>query len=59
MIVEITTSGETNSEGLIIVTEGESVEVCVGVSGATIVDREVVVRVATSDLQDYPKAASK
>ncbi len=40
-------------------TEGQSVEVCVSVSGATISEREVVVHVATSELQDDPKAASK
>ncbi len=58
-MVDFTNSAGTNIEGVILVTEGEFVEVCVGVSGATIVDREVVVRVATSDLQDNPKAASK
>ncbi len=58
VMVEITTSGEINSDGNIHVDEGLSVEVCVGVSGGTISDREVVVRVATSDLDDV-KAASK
>ena len=58
-MVEITTSGVTNSEGVILVAEGQSVEVCVSVSGATISEREVVVQVATSELQDDPKAASK
>ncbi len=60
VMVKITTyePGETNSEGIIIVNEGLSVEVCVGVSGGTVVEREVVVHVATSDLDDE-KAASK
>ncbi len=53
-MVEITTS-----EGVILVTEGLSVELCVSVSGATISEREVVVQVATSELPDDPKAASK
>ena len=57
-MVEITTSGVTNSDSDILVDEGQSVEVCVSVSGATISEREVVVQVATSDLQDNPKAAS-
>ena len=57
-MVEITTSGVTNSEGAIAVTEGQSVEVCVSVSGATIIEREVVVHVATSELQDDEKPAS-
>ncbi len=57
-MVEITTSGEINSEGVILVDEGQSVEVCVGVSGGTIVERDVVVHVATSDLDDE-KPASK
>ncbi len=37
-----------------VVDEGQSVEVCVGVSGGTIVEREVVVHIATSDLQYDP-----
>ena len=58
VMAEITTSGVTNSEGDILVTEGQSVQVCVAISGATISDREAVVRVATSELDDI-KAASK
>ncbi len=58
VMAEITTSGVTNSEGDILVTEGQSVEVCVAISGATISEREVVVHVATSKLDDI-KAASK
>ncbi len=42
-MVEITTSGVTNSDSDILVDEGQSVEVCVSVSGATISEREVVV----------------
>ncbi len=49
----------TSSEAVIPVDEGKSVEVCVSVNGATISEREVVVQVATSELQDDPKAASK
>ncbi len=59
VMVDFTSSAGTIIEAVIAVTEGQSVEVCVGVSGATIVDREVVVHVATSELQDNPKAASK
>ncbi len=49
---------KTNTEGIIVVDEGQSVELCVSVSGATISEREVVVHVATSELDDI-KAASK
>ncbi len=59
VMVEITTSGVTNSDGDVLVDEGQSVEVCVSVSSATISEREVVVHVATSDLQDDEKPASK
>ncbi len=58
-MVKFTTSAGENIEGVILVAEGQSVEVCVSVSGATISEREVVVQVATSELQDDPKAASK
>ncbi len=60
-MVEFTTSAgtSTDSEGVILVTEGQSVEVCVAISGATISDREVVVQVSTSQLQGDSKAASK
>ena len=58
-MVEITTSGVTNSYSGIRVDEGQSVEVCVSVSGATISEREVVVHVATSHLQNDEKPASK
>ena len=58
VMAEITTLGVTNSEGDILVTEGQSVQMCVAISGATISEREVVVRVATSELDDI-KAASK
>ncbi len=56
-MVKFTTGA--NIEGIIVVDEGQSVEVCVAISGATISEREVVVQVATSELQDDPKAASK
>ncbi len=59
MIVEITTSGVTNSDGEILFEEGQSVQVCVAISGATISEREVVVHVATSELPDDEKPASK
>ncbi|XP_064396201.1 uncharacterized protein LOC135343155 [Halichondria panicea] len=58
VMAEITTSGVTNSEGDILVTEGQSVQVCVAISGATISDREAVVRVATSELDDIKAATS-
>ncbi len=58
VMAEITTSGVTNSEGDILVSEGQSIQVCVAISGATISEREVVVHVATSELDDI-KAASK
>ena len=51
-MVEITT-------GAMIVDEGQSVEVCAEISGATISETHVVVHVATSDLQDDEKPASK
>ncbi len=54
-----TNSAGPNLEAVTVVDEGQSVEVCVSVSGATISEREVVVQVATSELQDDPKAASK
>ena len=59
VMVEIRTSGVTNSDGDILLDEGQSVEVCVSVSGATISEREVVVHVATSELPDDEKPASK
>ncbi len=58
VMVDFTSSAGTIIEAVILVDEGQSVEVCVGVSGGTIVDREVVVHVATSDLDDE-KPASK
>ncbi|XP_064396234.1 mucin-2-like [Halichondria panicea] len=58
VMVEITTSGVTNSYSGIRVDEGQSVEVCVSVSGATISEREVVVHVATSHLQNDEKPAT-
>ncbi|XP_064407145.1 uncharacterized protein LOC135351979 isoform X2 [Halichondria panicea] len=58
VMVKFTTSAGENIEGVILVAEGQSVEVCVSVSGATISEREVVVQVATSELQDDPKAAT-
>ncbi len=61
VVVEFTTSAETStdSEGVILVTEGQSVEVCVTFSGATTSERQVVVQVSTGELQDDSKAASK
>ncbi len=59
VMVEITISGVTNSDGDILVNEGDSVEVCARASGATISETQVVVQVSTSELQDDPKAASK
>ncbi len=61
MVVEFTNSAgtSTDSEGVILVTEGQSVEVCVAISGGTISEREVVVQASTSQLQDDSKAASK
>ncbi|XP_064396216.1 uncharacterized protein LOC135343165 isoform X2 [Halichondria panicea] len=58
VMAEITTSGVTSSEGDILVTEGQSVQVCVAISGATISEREVVVHVATSELDDIKAATS-
>ncbi len=58
-MVEFTTLAGTNIEALTAAPEGQSVQVCVSVSGATISEREVMVHVATSELQDDPKAASK
>ncbi|XP_064407623.1 mucin-3A-like isoform X2 [Halichondria panicea] len=58
VMVEIRTSGVTNSDGDILLDEGQSVEVCVSVSGATISEREVVVHVATSELPDDEKPAT-
>ncbi len=51
-MVEITT-------GAMIVDEGQSVEVCAEISSGTISETQVVVHVATSDLQDDEKPASK
>ena len=60
VMVEFTIFAGTKLEAVIAVTEGQpTVEVCVEVSGATISEREVMVHVATSELQDDPKAASK
>ncbi len=58
-MVEFTTLTGTNIDSVINVDEGQSIEWCVSISGATISEREVVVQVATSELQDDPKAASK
>ncbi|XP_064407627.1 receptor-type tyrosine-protein phosphatase T-like [Halichondria panicea] len=59
VMVEFTIFAGTKLEAVIAVTEGQpTVEVCVEVSGATISEREVMVHVATSELQDDPKAAT-